>query len=121
MKKGFTMIEILAVFTLTAVIILITVPFVINTLKGGNDMKYNSFVDTLSLAAEAYLNDNDIELYGSTRILVRDLLEQKYLKSTVINPYNNLPLTNSKNKDLRVVITKNDEGRLTYEVEGLKK
>ena len=119
MKKGFTMIEILAVFTLTAIIILITVPFIVNVLKGGDEMKYNQFIDTVTLAAESYVTDNNIELTGSTKILVSDLVEKKYLKSTVINPYNDTKISDAKNKNLKVKVTKDDENRLLYEIEGL--
>ena len=119
MKKGFTMIEILAVFTLTAVIILITVPFIINTLKGGDNMKYNQFIDTITLATESYITDNKIDLTGDTKILVSDLVDKKYLKSTITNPYNNTKITDSKNKKLKVSVSRDEDGRLIYKIEGL--
>ena len=43
MKKGFTMIEILAVFTITAAILIIVVPLVIGTLKDGDKNRYYVF------------------------------------------------------------------------------
>lgn len=119
MKKGFTMIEILAVFTLTAIIILIIVPFVINTLKGGSDMKYTEFIDSITLATEAYIGNNDIEVTDDTKISITELIENKYLKSTIVNPYNNAKLNDSKNKDLKVKVTRDEEDRLIYEIEGL--
>ena len=113
------MIEILAVFTLTAVIILITVPFIINTLKGGDNMKYNQFIDNITLATETYITDNKIELNGDTKILVSDLVDKKYLKSTVVNPYNNTKITDKKNKKLKVSVSRDEDGRLIYAIEGL--
>lgn len=119
MKKGFTMIEILAVFTLTAIIILIIVPFIINTLKGGSDMKYNEFIDSVTLATEAYIGNNDIKVIEGTEILVSELVESKYLKSTLVNPYNNTKITDPENKNLKVKVTIDEDDKLVYEIEGL--
>ena len=118
MKKGFTMIEILAVFTLTAVILLITVPFIINSLKSGNEIKYDQFIDTISIAAEAYMNDLD-DVTDPVTVTLMDLVDAGYLKSTTVNPYNNKKVTNSENDTIKIKITKNSEGILSYEIEGL--
>ncbi|MBD9085354.1 prepilin-type N-terminal cleavage/methylation domain-containing protein, partial [bacterium] len=45
MKKGFTMIELLAVFTLTGIILLISFPQITSLLKKSNEEEYQTFLN----------------------------------------------------------------------------
>ena len=121
MKKGFTMVEILAVFTITAVILLISVPLITSTLKKGNDSAYKEFTDTVFIAAEAYINDKkmDIELNDQISTLsIGDLIDSGYLKSTVKNPKNKKSVLAETNRKILVKVWRDDEGVLNYEIEG---
>ncbi len=122
MKKGFTMIEILAVFTVTAIILLITVPLVTGMLKKGNDSEYNSFEDTVFIAAEAYINDGSLIEVNNTEeepatITIGELISSGYLKSTVKNPHNKKSVLEPVNQKIIIKVWRDDENVLNYEIE----
>lgn len=120
MKKGFTMIEILAVFTMTAIILLITVPFVTNMLKQGDEKAKQSFLNDVYIATEAYIQaDNIIVTEEITTIKIKDLLESGYLRSNLVNPSNNKKLSESDNLEKPIKVYKDEEGILQYEMEWL--
>ena len=85
MKKGFTLIEMLGVIVILAVIGMITVPIVTNTL---NDSKNNLSADQEQLiinAAKAYVGQNpfDSSFEGDGKIVSADyLMEEGFLQET---------------------------------------
>lgn len=58
MKKGFTLVEIIACLTLLGFILLITVPQVNNLLSSKEDSEYNQFLSDIYLATESYISKN---------------------------------------------------------------
>lgn len=92
MKKGFTLVELLAVVTIMGVILLISVPNITKQLKKTNSNRYSEFVEDLFLATESYLveHNNSIDLSnGEKSISVEKLVKSGYFKSTTINPKTN--------------------------------
>ncbi len=89
-RKGFTLIEMLGVFTLLALILFLSIPTITGTLKKQKENTYEKFLSDLYLATEAYVQSHteynlsvqDQRLY----IKLEDVVEANYLKSTVINP-----------------------------------
>lgn len=117
-QKGFTMIEILAVFTITAVILLIAVPQIISTLKKGNDTAYKEFEDNVFIAAEAYIQDENINITNNvTQITLEQLVNSGYLKSTLVNPKNHEKVISNTNKKIIVKVKKDSDGVLVFEIE----
>ena len=87
MKKGFTMVELLAVFTLLGIILVISLPKITSMLKKNSNSEKESFQKTVCLAAEAYVVDNDSFSDGNDIILnSSDLIKEGYLKSSLENP-----------------------------------
>ena len=128
-NKGFTMVEILAVFTLTAIILLITVPLITGMLKKGDDTAYEEFKNTIFIAVEAFTNDETTEFTvpanscGTNQIAtltIGDLVSSGYLKSTVINPNNDKKVLDEVNKKLVIKVCRDDENVLNFEIEGVK-
>ena len=122
MKKGFTMIEILAVFTVTAVILLISVPLVTGMLKKGNDSEFDSFKDTVFIAAEAYINDGSLIEVNNTEeepaaITIGELISSGYLKSTVKNPHNKKSVLEPVNQKIIIKVWRDEDNVLNYEIE----
>lgn len=120
MKKGFTMIEILAVFTVTALILLVTIPLVTGTLKDGDKKAKESFLNDVYIAAEAFAQEELSVTTEITTITIKDLLESGYLKSNLVNPENNKKLSDKENLNKIVKIHKDDEGVLQFEMDGVK-
>lgn len=112
------MIEILAVFTMTAIILLITVPFVTNMLKQGDTKAKESFLNDVYIATEAYIQaDKIIVTEDISTIKIKELLESGYLRSNLVNPDNNKKVSDKDNLDKIIKVHKDEEGVLQYEME----
>lgn len=92
MKKGFTLVELIGIFTLMAIILLIAAPSVTNMLKKAKENEYYSFEQNIFLAAEAFISNNKNnypelrEIDKLTYVRVNNLLISNYLNSNIINP-----------------------------------
>lgn len=115
MKRGFTMVELLAVFTLTGVILLLSLPKLTSMLKKSNDEEYQKFLSSIYIATEAYVTNNDIEV--PTSVTIGDLISSGFLKSTLVNPKNNKTVADQSNIDKKVMITKNSDNVLNYSLQ----
>lgn len=58
-NKGFTMIELLAIITILATILLISFPTLINMTRRDKERQYNDMVATLCKAGETFIYDNE--------------------------------------------------------------
>ncbi len=115
MKKGFTMIELLAVFTLLGIILLITLPKMTATLKKSDKSSYDNFIKTIELATEAYVVDNVTIINGEEiSIPLSTMIDSGYLKSNLKNPKDNKKV--SEMEQFVVLIKKNNDGILSYKL-----
>lgn len=101
-KKGFTLIELIAVITLLALIVVITVPVIINTLSNTEQKEYEDFKKIIMNAAELYVERNrDLypelnEIGGAIDINADTLVNEGYLKSDLTSPIDDNSVTNYK-------------------------
>lgn len=114
MKKGFTMIELLAVFTITGIILLMAMPEITSLLKKSNNDKYETFKNNLYIACEAYIEGENIEITNEKEISLKTLIDNGYLKSTTINPKNDSKVSDSINKNKKIIVTKDENNILKY-------
>lgn len=113
MKKGFTMIELLAVFTLLGIILVITLPKMTSTLKKSDSNSYEAFKKTIYIATEAYVADNVTIKKGEAKnIALSTIIDSGYLKSNLVNPKTNKKVSQMTQTSVRVA--KNNEGILSY-------
>lgn len=116
-KKGYTLIELLAVLSIMAVILLIAVPSVTKQLSGIEDNNYNQFKQNVYLAAESYINANPDEYTnlketnGEACINVEYLVRDGWIKSSMNNPKTNEKISISSSVK---VVNINGEYRYTY-------
>jgi len=115
-NKGFTMVEILAVFTITGIILLIAVPLVINALKTSSDQARNRFKDEILLATESYIQVENIYDAPPFVITVGQLLNTGYIKSTLVNPENKKKITDDTNRKIEIEISVNEDGIYEYRI-----
>lgn len=101
-KKGFTLIELIAVITLLALIVLVTVPVIINTLSNSEQKEYEDFEKLVINATELYVEQNR-ELFpalnqvsGSVTIDANTLISEGYLRRNLKNPTDNVGVYNYK-------------------------
>lgn len=112
-RRGFTLVELLAVVTIMGVILLISVPNITKQLKKTNSNKYSEFVEDIFLATESYITSyrDSIDLStGVDNISVERLVKAGYFKSTTINPKTNKKV----NINSYVIVSLNDDGTFEY-------
>ena len=101
-KRGFTLVELIALLGIIAIMLLLTAPSLINQIETTKKNNYDSFVSDLCLAAEAYLNHSDVDGADDLKnsgdtlsISVVDLISAGYVKSNLKNPKTDQTLTSS--------------------------
>lgn len=121
MKKGFTLIELIAVITFITLIILVSTPLILNQISTSRETKFEVFQSDLCLAAEAYLTHDDTNedfddpTDTPKQVTMAELIAGGYLKSNTINPRTNQPVNSSD----YVLVTINDDGGYTCEFQGV--
>lgn len=89
-KKGFTLVELLAVIILLAIIAVISFAVVTDRIKDSRQRLYNVLVHDLEKAGEDYMLDNsNIDKYhlNTLCVSIQQLQEKNYLtKDSIVNP-----------------------------------
>ena len=100
MKKGFTLIEILAVVTIIGLIFVIALPKIINSLNSKKSDIDNTTNNMIISAAKMYVNDHNTKfdkIEGSVYCLpLTTLTKEEYLDSKVKNVTDDKDITNIK-------------------------
>lgn len=118
MKKGFTMIELLAVFTVAAIILLIAFPQVTSLLKKSDNDEYETYKKNIYIACEAYIEDQNIVINGVRTIYLYELVNSGFLKANLVNPKNNRSVTESPNTNQTIKVTKDEDNVIQFELQG---
>lgn len=94
MKKGFTLIEILAVIVIIGVLAIITIPAVINNIERSQEVAYENLVNNIEQTTQLYIRNNkdDIDgIYTAGNIItitLQDLVDSESLGAPIIDPRN---------------------------------
>lgn len=91
MKKGFTLVELLAVIAIIGIVALIAVPTIVENIEASREKLYKIQVENIELAAKKWATDSidelDKEYLNSSFVPVDMLKDLEYLpKDTVKNP-----------------------------------
>ena len=90
MKKGFTLVELLAVIIILGVIALITYPIIDKSIKNSKQQALDRTIDSIEEAAYKYSVENDIGYFIEYKTLqLSDLVSKGFLKENIINPVTN--------------------------------
>lgn len=115
-KKGFTLVELLGVIVILSMIVLVTVPALISTLKGSEEKQIEEFEKSVYLAAESYFQMNS-ELYpqlGSSGakayVPISTLIEEGFIKDTLVDPRTNEKIDSSAS----ILAIQNADGTFKY-------
>lgn len=86
MKKGFTLIELMAVVIIIALISILTFPNIVNQIKKGKDQNKRNVENIIVTAAKKYVNDNP-DKYNEklSCIKVEELVDNDYLKDDILD------------------------------------
>ncbi len=117
MKRGFTMIELLAVFTMLGIILIFALPNITSLLKKNSNQEYETFEKSLFLGCEDYIVSNNISVSQDsiTTIYIKDIINSGYLKSSIVNPKNNKKLKDMNLDKARITVTKDSNNVLIYD------
>lgn len=91
MKKGFTLIELMAVVVIISLVCLLTFPNIVNQIKKSKDANKDNVEKVIISAAKRYVNDN-IDKYNEERdycIAVQTLIDNDYLKEDIVKDEEN--------------------------------
>ena len=111
MKKGFTLVEVLAVLVILAVIGMITIPAVNRIIDESKQKTYDSQVELIIENAKRWATDNNYLLPDDDSVYklpVKRLIDEEYLSNIKDGKLKN-PLDSSKSMDGCVYINYNEE------------
>lgn len=116
MKKGFTLVEILAVVILITIVALIAVPNVLGVLKDSKEKLYESQVSEIEESCQLYVQicktctniyEDDVT---EVEVPITDLVSNGYLEKIPVNPKTNEDFSGTS----KVIVTKNSNGVFNY-------
>ncbi|MDD4036612.1 MAG: type II secretion system protein [Bacilli bacterium] len=94
-KKGFTLLELLAVVVILAIMMLGAVPNLVQTFNRTKDKQYEQFIKRIEEAARVYAENKKDEINslkdvgGITYITIQDIIDEKLLREPLIDPKTN--------------------------------
>ena len=117
MKKGFTLVELLAILAILGAIVLVSVPSIVATNKRSEENNYNQYTASIENAAQIYVEthpDRFATLKSTNNqtetINTEDLVASGVIQGTLKNPRTNIQLINEASS----VTVKNQSGTLIY-------
>lgn len=114
MKKAFTLIELLGIILVLGLILIFTVPAIMNSIKNSGNKEYENFLNTISMAAETYYQNNteicDFEKETVCYFDVQKIIESGFAEETLLNPKTGKTLQSSD----MIVLTKQNDGTINY-------
>lgn len=118
-KRGFTLVELIAVITVITLLFMIATPKLMENYKDKKNKLYEGTIKELERLASLYLTDNpdiysDISENGYVNISISTLCDEEYLTCPVKNPKDNSNIDGYIN-----VIYENDEYVYRFVNEGI--
>ncbi len=113
-QKAFTMVELLAVLVIISLILLVSAPPLLESLRKGEEKEYNQFLDKIYLASEVYVVENPNEFdwtKDNNYILLRNLINNDYLSGSIVNPNTTKPIYE---EDSIIEVTKDEKNLLKF-------
>ncbi len=89
-KKGFTLVELLAVLTLLSLIVIISLPAVINKINNHEKKMSEALFESVTAAANLYVENNPDKFNGTTHhIKLTTLVKEDLLDDSILKDYAN--------------------------------
>lgn len=116
-NKAFTLVELIAVITILAVILLVSLPSLLGTIERTGEKRYQDFLDDLYMMTENYISTHsdqfpDLNEEGKqVDISIRELKDAEYFRANPVNPKTDEPV-----HDFDIVrVTRNQDKTYSYE------
>lgn len=92
-KRGFTLIELMAVIIVLGIIAVMIVPKITNTVESSREQAYQNQIASLVSAAKRWGASNSDKLSNETSVQFSTLFDEGYIKQkNVVNPKTDEPL-----------------------------
>ncbi len=117
-KKGFTLVEMLAVVTILALATSSSIINIQKISKESKEKRYNDVINEIVMATDVYINNNDALrksiLNNNTKVCTRiyTLQNEGYINSDIINPLTNKLLQ----ANMCVYSMVDEEGNIIHEI-----
>ena len=117
-KKGFTLVEMLAVVTILALATSSSIINIQKISKESKEKRYNDVINEIVMATDVYINNNDALrksiLNNNTKVCTRiyTLQNEGYINSDIINPLTNKLLQ----ANMCVYSMLDEEGNIIHEI-----
>ena len=115
-KKGFTLVELLAVIVILAIVLIIAVPGVLSIINKTKDSAYDRQIDMIKDAVKNYVTANTITWSGEnpkSTVVTLDMLQSGgYLDKKILDPRNKKEILCAN-----VLVTKDNKNKITYDVD----
>ena len=111
-KKGFTLVEVLAVIIIVCLLALLVIPQITDSISNFKDKTDDLTLSIITSAAELYIQDYEINVEDSICINIDELVDKEYLKRPVeykkedITDTNSLKVINNNGFDFELIENK---------------
>ena len=118
--RGFTLVEVLGVFTILAIILLISLPAVTKTLQNNQVSEYDTFKKTVEVAAETYFEnyrsnfESSMSTAGNSMTISIAVLKSEGLITEIPDKPDGSKITDT----MVVKATVESDGTIKYEFQG---
>ena len=116
-KKGFTLVELLAILVFLGIIITVTMPALVESNRVAKINEQKDFDEMISTACETYIsaitNETEKQNFEETKELsktVGEFINNGYLKGNVVNPKTSKKI--SDETYINIIIIKNENGEI---------
>ena len=115
-RKGFTLVELLAVIVILAIILIIAVPGVLSIINKTKNSAYDRQLDMIKDSAKNYVTANTVTWTGenprSTLVTLDMLQSGGYLDKKIVDPRDKKEILCAN-----VLVTKDNKNKITYDVD----
>lgn len=93
-KKGFSLVELLAIIIIIGLILIVALPAVTKLLKSNNNKQYEKYYEIVKAGALRYANELKDELGGYNDIgCIDDITLEDLIKANMVKEYNDKDIT----------------------------
>lgn len=118
-KRGFTLVEIIAVVVILALVGLIVVPAVLNSINNTKETAYNTMVNNIESVTKLYISENKGEIANinvinsNIKVSLQQLIDSGLIKAPIQDPMTGEPI-NPANKKISVCVIGKNEYFVSY-------